>query len=406
MIVAYLVNTYPRGSTTFVRREIHALERLGWTVHRFAMRAEDTPPGDPLDVEEAAKTEYVLKQGVKSLIPGAFGWMARRPGKAFAALRLAMTCGARGAGGTPGTGGRLRHLIYLVEAAYVARRCNDLKISHLHAHFGTNSATVAMLSQALDGPAYSFTAHGPEEFDAPRALALDLKMKRAAFVVAISSFGKSQLSRWIDPVLWPKLQIVHCGIETWKFPEPQPMPPSPAKFVAIGRLSEQKGFALMIDAIALARQSQPDLHVELVGDGPLRASLTAQANALGLSANLTFSGWRNEAEVRASLASAHALLLPSFAEGLPMVIMEAFAAGRPAIATSIAGIPELVTTETGWLVPAGDAQALAAAMVRVATTPATDLAAMGDAARARVLTRHDIDTEARKLSALFSGASA
>jgi colanic acid/amylovoran biosynthesis glycosyltransferase len=406
MIVAYLVNTYPRGSTTFVRREIHALERLGWQVHRFAMRPEDTPLGDPLDVQEATKTEYVLKQGVKSLLPKALAWMTKRPGKAFAAFRLAMTCGARGAGGTPGTGGRLRHLIYLVEAAYVARRCTELNIQHLHAHFGTNSATVAMLSRALDGPAYSFTAHGPEEFDAPRALALDLKMQRAAFVVAISSFGKSQLSRWIDPSLWPKVQIVHCGIETWKFPAPQPMPPAPAKFVAIGRLSEQKGFALMLDAIALARQTAPDLHVELVGDGPLRASLTAQAAALGLSKNLTFAGWRNEAEVRASLASAHALLLPSFAEGLPMVIMEAFAAGRPAIATSIAGIPELVTPETGWLVPAGDAQTLASAMLRLAATPASDLAAMGISARARVFARHDIDIEAGKLSALFGAPSA
>jgi colanic acid/amylovoran biosynthesis glycosyltransferase len=402
MKVGYLVNTYPRSSTTFVRREILALERLGWQVHRFAMRPEETPLVDPADLAEAGQTEYVLKQGVGSLLPVALRWMIGRPTKSAAAFRLAMQCGKRGSGGTPGTGGRLRHLIYLVEAAFVAKRSADLGLRHIHAHFGTNSATVAMLAQALDGPSYSFTTHGPEEFDAPRALALDLKLQRAAFAVAISSFGKSQLSRWIEPALWPRLEVVHCGIEPAKFPALKPMPPGPTRLVAIGRLSEQKGFALLIEALALARDKVPGLQVELVGDGPLRAGLTDRAAALGLTDTLIFAGWKDEAGVRNSLAAAHALILPSFAEGLPMVIMEAFAAGRPAIATSIAGIPELVTSNTGWLVPAGDATELALAIERVASTPRDQLATMGADARTRVLSRHDIDAEAGKLSALFA----
>lgn len=402
MKVGYLVNTYPRSSTTFVRREILALERVGWQVHRFAMRPEESPLVDAADVAEAGKTEYVLKQGVRSLLPVALRWMIARPAKSAAAFRLAMICGKRGSGGSPGTGGRLRHLIYLVEAAFVAKRSADLGLRHIHAHFGTNSATVAMLAHALDGPGYSFTTHGPEEFDAPRALALDLKLQRAAFAVAISSFGKSQLSRWVDPAMWPKVQVVHCGIEPEKFPAPKPMPSGPTRLVAIGRLSEQKGFALLIEALALARENVPGLQLELVGDGPLRASLTARAASLRLTGTLTFSGWKDEAGVRNSLAAAHALILPSFAEGLPMVIMEAFAAGRPAIATSIAGIPELVTEDTGWLVPAGDAPGLALAIERLANTPHVQLAKMGVEARSRVLARHDVDTEAAKLSALFA----
>lgn len=404
--IGYLVNTYPRSSTTFVRREINALERLGWTVHRFAMRPEDAPLVDPLDIAEAGKTEYVLKQGIASLLPMAIGWMVGRPAKALGAVKLAMQCGARGAGGAPGTGGRVRHLIYLIEAAFVARRCTELGIRHVHAHFGTNSATVAMLASALEGPSYSFTTHGPEEFDAPRALSLDLKLQRAAFAVAISSFGKSQLSRWIEPALWHKLEVVHCGIETWRFAEPRPMPTGQARLVAIGRLSEQKGFALLLEALAIAIRAAPDLHVELVGDGPLRGALTAQAASHGLTGNLTFSGWKTESGVRDSLAAAHALILPSFAEGLPMVIMEAFAAARPAIATSIAGVPELVTQDTGWLVPAGDPVELAAAMVRLAATTLDDLAKRGAAARDRVLARHDIDIEAAKLDALFAPLTA
>jgi colanic acid/amylovoran biosynthesis glycosyltransferase len=406
MTIGYVMNTYPLPSTTFVRREIQALERRGYHIHRFAMRADPKPLADPQDVAEAAKTEHLLRRGVAALIPTALAWMIRRPPRAIAALRLAMTCGARGSGGAPGTGGRLRHLVYLIEAAHLAYRCHTLGIRHVHAHFGTNATAVAMLSRTMDGPSYSFTTHGPEEFDAPRALALDLKIQRAAFVAAISSFGKSQLSRWVDATIWPRLAVVHCGIEPWKFPDPAPPQAGPPRLVAIGRLSEQKGFALLLDALALARDKVPDLHVELVGDGPLRDSLMAQAKALGVTDLVTFAGWKAEPEVRASLAAAQALILPSFAEGLPMVIMEAFAAGRTVLATSIAGIPELVTPDTGWLVPAGDADRLAAAIADMARTPPDRLAEMGHAARARVLARHDIDIEAAKLDVLFKAVEA
>ncbi len=402
MTIGYVMNTYPLPSTTFVRREIQALERRGIAIHRFAMRADTKPLADPQDVEEAAKTEHLLLHGVAALIPGAVGWMIRRPARALAAFRLAMTCGARGSGGAPGTGGRLRHLVYLIEAAHLASRCHTLAIRHVHAHFGTNATAVAMLSQVMDGPTYSFTTHGPEEFDAPRALALDHKIKGAAFVAAISSFGKSQLSRWVGADIWPRLTVVHCGIEPWKFPDPAPPQPGPSRLVAIGRLSEQKGFSLLLDALALTRDMVPGLHVELVGDGPLRDSLVAQATALGVTDLVTFAGWKTEPEVRASLAAAQALILPSFAEGLPMVIMEAFAAGRPAIATSIAGIPELVTPDTGWLVPAGDPESLAAAIAEMARTSPERLAEMGRNARSGVFARHDIDTEAAKLATRFS----
>jgi colanic acid/amylovoran biosynthesis glycosyltransferase len=402
MTIGYVMNTYPLPSTTFVRREIQALERRGIAIHRFAMRADSKPLADPQDVEEAAKTEHLLQRGVAALIPSALGWMARRPARALAAFGLAMTCGGRGSGGAPGTGGRLRHLVYLIEAAHLAHRCHALGIRHVHAHFGTNATAVAMLSRVMDGPSYSFTTHGPEEFDAPRALALDLKIHRAAFVAAISTFGKSQLSRWVSADIWPRLTVVHCGIEPWKFPDPEPPQPGPPRLVAIGRLSEQKGFALLLEAIALARKTVPDLHVELVGDGPLRDSLTAQAKALGVTDLVTFAGWKTEPEVRASLAAGQALILPSFAEGLPMVIMEAFAAGRPAIATSIAGIPELVTPDTGWLVPAGDPERLADAIENMAQTRPDRLAEMGRSARARVFSRHDIDAEAAKLAARFA----
>lgn len=400
--IAYLVNTYPRGSQTFIRREILALERLGWSIHRFALRSDRAALVDPADMSEDARTEHILEAGAAKLVGSALGWMVRSPRAAVRALRLALACGAQGAGGTPGTGGRLRHLVYLLEAAHLARRCHDLRLSHVHAHFGTNSATVAMLAAEMDGPGYSFTVHGPEEFDAPRALSLGAKADHARFVVAISSFGRSQLCRWAAADTWPRLHVVHCGIEPWRFGPPSPMPAGGPHLVAIGRLAEQKGFALLIDAVAQVVPELPGLRLTLVGDGELRPQIEASIAQHGLSRHVTLTGWQDEARVRAALSGAQALVLPSFAEGLPVVVMEAMAAGRPVIATAIAGVPELVTPETGWLVPAGDPAALAGAIRALAGTPLDHLSRMGQAARARAFARHDIDREAEKLTVLFA----
>lgn len=399
MRIAYLVNSYPLPSQTFIRREIHALERLGLGVERLAMRPPATPSADPGDAAEAARTTHLLARGLLPLLLPGLGYALRHPRRALRALRLAMACGRRGAGGAPGTGGRLRHLVYWLEAAVTARHCQRAGIRHIHAHFGTNSATVAMLATQIGGGSYSFTVHGPEEFDATRAHSLAEKCMRAAFVIAISSYGRAQLCRWVDHAYWGKIHVVHCGIEPAVFPAPAPLPKGPLQLVAIGRMAEQKGFGLLVEAMAMV----PEVRLALVGDGPFRPALQAQIAAAGLADRITLPGWSDEAGVRAALAQAHALVLPSFAEGLPMVVMEAFAAGRPVIATWIAGVPELVTPDCGLLVPAGDAGALAAAIRQMAAMPRDILAQMGAAGRVRALKRHDVDSEAGKLAALFAG---
>ncbi len=395
MKLGYLINTYPRASHSFIRREVQALERVGWDVHRFAMRAAHGELLDPADIAEDARTEHLLKMGAWAVTKTAVNWMLRRPARSLRGLGLAWRCGAR-------ANHRLRHLVYLAEAAVVAQRCYDLRIPHIHAHFGTNSTTVAMLVQALGGPSYSFTTHGPEEFDAPVALSLGEKVHRAAFAVAISSYGRSQLCRWAALADWERIHVVHCGIEPWRFGDPAPLPAGAPHLVAIGRLAEQKGLAMLIAAMADAVPDLPNLQLTLVGDGPMRGDLTALVARLGLQSHVTFAGWQDESGVRSALAAATALILPSFAEGLPVVVMEAMAAGRPVIATTIAGVPELVTPDVGWLVPTGDRAALAEAIRVLAATPAATLARMGHAARARVLARHDIDAEAEKLTTLFA----
>ena len=400
MKVAYVLNTYPQPSQSFIRREIQALERQGVEVLRLPMRASALALVDAGDKAESERCHYVLRAGAVRLLLTFAATVLRAPRRSLGALLLAVQLARAG-------GGWIKSLIYLVEAAYVARLTRREGCVHAHAHFGTNATAVAMLAHALGGVSYSFTTHGPEEFDAPHHLSLGQKVDRARFSVAISSFGRSQLSRWASFGAWERIKVVHCGIEPGKFPEPAPLPQGVLRLVAIGRFVEQKGQMVLIEALADAVRDVPDLHVSLVGDGEMRADLEAAIARLGLERNVTLTGWLDEAGVRDALAASHALVMPSFAEGLPMVVMEAMAAGRVVLATYVAGTPELVLPEeTGWMVPAGDSQALANAMVRLAAVPHDRLIQMGKLARERVFERHDIDVEAAKLKAMFEASAA
>ncbi|OAN74385.1 colanic acid biosynthesis glycosyltransferase WcaL [Sulfitobacter sp. EhC04] len=394
MKIAYILNTYPQPSQSFIRREIRALERQGHAVTRMAMRRFDGTLVDPQDISEAEKTDYLLAKGPMTLVRDSLRALRRDAAGFFAALRTALKLGRLS------EVGRLRHLIYLAEAAHVAEQCRAAGITHAHAHFGTNAPAVAMLARMLGGPKFSFTVHGPEEFDSPRALSLGAKMQAADFTVAISQFCRSQLMRWADHADWDRIHVVHCGVEPARFKDPAPLPQGPRRVVAIGRLVEQKGQLALIQAMA---EVTSDLHLTQIGDGEMRAQIEALIDKLDLRARITLTGWVDETRVNAELAAAHAMVMPSLAEGLPMVVMEAMAAARPVIATYIAGTPELVRPdETGWLVPAGDVTALAKALDGLATVPLARLSEMAQAGRTRVLARHDIDKEAQKLAALMA----
>lgn len=397
MRIGYLVNTYPRPSHSFIRREIAALEQQGFQIHRFAMRGEAGALSDPADLAEHARTERVLDMGGLRLLGGLARQAVTAPGRFLAALRLAR---ARARGGESSLA---RQIVYMAEGAHVAARARTLGLRHLHAHFGTNSARVAGYARIFGGPPFSFTVHGPEEFDNVLPLDLGGKLAAAEFCVTVSSYGRSQMYRWASSDDWPKVQTVHCGLDLDRWSDPAPLPAGPFHMVAVGRFAEQKGFGLLIRGFAEAWRQNPALRLSLVGDGELRPQIEALIAANGMGDAVTLLGWQDESGVRAAMGAAHALVTPSFAEGLPVVIMEAMACARPIIATYIAGIPELVRPgHEGWLVPAGDAGALAQTMLQAAETPPETLAAMGASARARVTARHDIQKSARRLAALFS----
>lgn len=210
---------------------------------------------------------------------------------------------------------------------------------HVHAHFGTNSTEVVMLANALGGPPYSFTVHGPEEFDKPQFLHVGEKVRRAAFVASVSSYGRSQLYRWVAHEHWDKVKVVHCGLEPgFHQVEAQAAPAAP-RLVCVGRLCEQKGQLLLIEAARRLADQGQDFELVLAGDGEMRPQIEALVARHRLQAQVRITGWISSAQVREEILAARALVLPSFAEGLPVVIMEAMALRRPVLTTYVPAFP-------------------------------------------------------------------
>ncbi|MEW4947833.1 glycosyltransferase [Pseudomonas asiatica] len=400
MRIAYFINQYPKVSHSFIRREILALERQGVEVQRIALRGWDAELQDADDASERAKTRYVLQRGIKGLLAPAWQVLWAQPRRFFQALQLAMRVGLRADRAWP------YHLVYLAEACQVLQWLQAGEARHVHAHFGTNSTEVVMLANVLGGPAYSFTVHGPEEFDKPQFLHMGEKVRRAAFVAAVSSYGRSQLFRWVAHDHWAKVKVVHCGLER-SFHEVAPVGvPTAPRLVCVGRLCEQKGQLLLLEAARVLAARSIAFELVLAGDGEMRGQVEALIARHGLQQQVRITGWISSAQVREEILAARALVLPSFAEGLPVVIMEAMALRRPVLTTYVAGIPELVRPgENGWLFPAGAVDELAAAMADCLAQPAEVLQRMGEAARQRVLQRHDIDTEAARLASYFKASA-
>jgi colanic acid/amylovoran biosynthesis glycosyltransferase len=395
MNIGYLVNQYPKVSHTFVRREIHALEREGFSITRFSVRDSGEKLPDSTDLQEHARTRRILEVGAAGLAKAVASVSSRHPAAFAAAAKMANRLGSVSDRSKP------YHAVYLAEACVLYEWCRESGIEHLHVHFGTNSTEVALLCRLLGGPAYSFTAHGPEEWDKPSQLGFEDKVRHAAFAVTISDFGRSQLFRWCKREDWSKVHVVRCGLdESFLEQEPTPMPSAP-RLVNVGRLNEQKGQLLLIEAAGQLKARGVQFELVLVGDGELRKPIEARISELGLDAIVNITGWVSSDRVKEELLASRALVLPSFAEGLPIVLMEALALGRPVVTTRIAGIPELVDESCGWVVAPGSVEALVHALAELLSQETDALVAKGKAGVERVRRLHDARTNARQLAELI-----
>jgi colanic acid/amylovoran biosynthesis glycosyltransferase len=397
MKLAYLFNWYPQPSQTALRREVVAFETMGIPIYRFTLRRYDADLVDEEDRAEREQARVVLAVGASGLATAVLKTAMRRPRAFGRALVMAVKAGR------VSERGLFRNLVYLAQACVLLQWLTELEIEHVHAHYGTNSAMVAMLCWMIGGPPYSFTVHGPEEFDTPRSLSLREKIRHAVFVVAITEFTRSQLYRWADYIDWPKIHVIRVGVSPMFLEHgPSPIPAAP-RLVSIGRITEQKGQAILVEAAATLFARGHDFELVIVGDGPMRGEIERLIDRLGLRDRVWITGYMSNQGVLQELVAARALVLPSFAEGLPGVFFEAMALGRPVISTYIAGHPELVEPGVnGWLVPAGAVEPLVDAMAEVLMADRAELEAMGRAGAARVAEQHNITIEVKRLADIIA----
>lgn len=398
--IAYLTGEYPAVSHTFILREIEQLRAQGLEVSTCSVRRTDaTQARGPAEKEAAATTFYILAAARRpAVLARALMGALTRPARLGAAVKLAW--GTR----PPGMKAALYQLFYLIEAMILVQHLQARGVTHLHNHFANSSCSVAMLASTLSGIPFSFTLHGPAIFFEPRRWRIDAKIARASFVACISHFCRSQGMIFSDPAHWHKLRIVHCAITPERYGPAADSPPG-RDIVFVGRLAAVKGVRVLLEAFAQVRPDQPDARLVLVGDGAERTDIEAHARALGCAEAVRFTGYLSQDEVADELSRADIFALPSFAEGVPVVLMEAMASHLPVLATRIAGIPELVQDgESGFVVPPGDVAAFAAALSALLADPA-QRQSMGRKGRARVEADYNLPVEGAWMEQLLRGTA-
>jgi glycosyltransferase involved in cell wall biosynthesis len=404
--IAYLCSEYPAISHTFVLREVEALRRLGAALTTFSIRRTRA---DRLlseaDRRAAETTVAILPPSWPRLLRVQLGLMLRAPGVYASTLALALRLAP------PGLRGRLWQVFYFAEATMLWSACRERGIRHIHVHLANAAADLALLATRIGAAvepeqpwSWSFTMHGPTEFADLRHYRLAEKLSDASFVVCISDFARSQLMALSDPDDWDRLEVIHVGIPVDQFtrsapPQPTSRPPS---ILYIGRLVPEKGQAVLLEAVALLAGRGHNVEVTLAGDGALRGDLEARAERLGIGPQVSFLGAVGQDRLRELYEGASIFCLPSFAEGVPVVLMEAMAMALPVVSTRITGIPELIEDGVGGLLVApGRPDELADRLETLLSDPALcrDLGAHG---REAVLREFDAERSATQLYELFA----
>jgi colanic acid/amylovoran biosynthesis glycosyltransferase len=403
--IAYVTTRYPYVSHTFIQDEVGALRGLGLRIDTFAIRRSD--PEHVLsetDRQEWQTTYAIRPPRLTHFVLAHLRALAAGPTQYAATLRHALHLA------TPGIRSRVWHLFYFVQAVVLWDRCRRRGIHHVHAHFALVSSDVALLAARLgDGTSaltWSFTMHGPTEFSDVTLHRLAEKTLEAQFVVCISSFCRSQLMALVEPQHWNKLHVIHCGVDVGRF-APGLGEPADAQthIVDVARLVSVKGQAVLLQAAARLRDAGLDFQLSFVGDGPELSRLQGLAGELSLTDRTRFLGALSHEAVRDVLLSADVLCLPSFAEGVPVTLMEAMAMELAVVTTRIMGIPELIEDDRcGVLVAPGAADELAVALAGLIGDPQRR-AALGRRARERILEAFDLRSSARSLLALFTDGS-
>jgi colanic acid/amylovoran biosynthesis glycosyltransferase len=392
--IGYLVSQYPGLSHTFVMREIRGLRQLGWDVRVVSVHKTDRPV-DALSADEAEelRTTYsVMGLGLAGMMRAALRECLRHPLRFVAGLIGACRLAGFQPALWPG------HAFYFIEAVIAGAWFRTQGITHIHTHFSSHVALP--LSRYFDID-YSATIHGSGEFNDVIGFHMREKLARAVMAVAISKYGSSQIQRACAPEDWKKIAIVPLGVDLDHFAAR----PSPAgetfEIVLVGRIESQKAQHILIRAIRLLRDRGRKVHLTLVGDGPTRPLIEQLIRELDVVKDVELTGAQNHDKVLDYYRRANAFVCSSYAEGLPVVLMEAMAMEIPCVSTWITGIPELIRDGVdGLLVPPASPEHIADAVERLITEPGL-AERIGKAGRERIEDRYNLRKNIPALAQAF-----
>ncbi len=396
--MAYLVSRYPAVSHTFILREVLQLRAQGFDLHVASINSPDRP-AEQLTADERAEakeTYYVKAHGAVGAASAHLATLVARPLAWLRGLLFALRLG--------GTDVKawVYGVFYFIEAVMLGRWMQGKKLTHLHVHFATPASQVALIAAQIFPITFSITVHGPDEFYDVSQYRLAEKIRGASFLCTIGAYARSQLMKLSPISEWDKFEVSPLGVDPTAF-APRPFRAAPESFelICVGRLVPAKGQHILINAMHLLAEQKRPVHLRLVGDGPDRASLEAQVDRLNLRRCVTFEGAVNQDRIRALYAQADAFVLASFAEGIPVVLMEAMAMEIPCVTTFITGIPELIRHEIdGLLVAPSAVEDLAAAIGRL-MDDAELRQRLGAQGRRRVMDRYNLDRNTARLAAIF-----
>lgn len=399
--LAYLVSQYPAINHTYILGEVQGIRGQGIDVEVISIKTPDRPRAElsVVEQEEADRTWSVEQAGLYGLFRAHASTLLRRPLRYFSVLIFALRMSRLCPGEIP------RWVLFFLQAVVVDARLRGRELVRLHTHY---SSSVGLLVARLFPVRVSHTIHGSGEFQNPAVFRLWEKVHYADFVVTISRFGKSQVMLNSEPDDWPRLEICPLGVDTSRFVPAQRTRPQgdPFELLTVGQLAPAKGIHILIAAMALLTRQGRNVRLRLVGDGPMRQALESEARRGGVAPQVVFAGFRNNTELAQCYAEADVFVLASFAEGVPLVLMEAMAAGVPCVASRITGIPELIEDGvSGLLVTPADEAAIAAAIGRLMDEPEL-YQRISENARRRVLDQYDREKNTARLAAIFRARAA
>lgn len=406
MKVAYLCTQYPAVSHTFVLREVEALRGLGVEIATFSVRrANSKHLLSHADRVAFESTYAILPPRWIALFATHLKLIFSAPVAYLSTLALALRLAP------PGLRGSLWQSFYFVESVVLWTECRRRGIRHIHVHLANAAADIALLAAALGSAveperawSWSFTIHGPTEFYDVTRFRLSEKLWHARFVVCISDYARSQLMALSQPEVWDRLHVIHVGIPIAQFTRSENgnHHRGHPTILFIGRQVPEKGQAVLLEAAVLLAERGHRVNVTLAGEGQERTKLEHLAEQLGLAEWVSFPGAVGQEEIHALYEGASIFCLPSFAEGIPGVLMEAMAMRLPVVSTRITGIPELVDDgRTGLLVAPGRADELAGALERLLVDPSLGRT-LGSSARDKVVREFNTESSAEQLYALFA----